>query len=82
MMVILKGAALKRIDTSLLETGWHPKTALAMSLCTILMSIFVLKDGIRFVGLFQERNLNRQLVYKVSDPHHHGSLHSLLGNNG
>ena len=34
MMVILKGAALRRIDISLLETGWHPKTAPTTSLCT------------------------------------------------
>ena len=34
MMVIVKGAALRRIDISLLETGRHPKTALIMSLFT------------------------------------------------
>ena len=34
MMVILKGAALRRIDISLMETGWHPKTAPTTSLCT------------------------------------------------
>ena len=43
-MVIWKGAALRRIDISLLETGRHPKTASTTSLCTkksnpILMSV-------------------------------------------
>ena len=34
MMVILKGAALRRIDISMLETGRHPKTAFTMFLCS------------------------------------------------
>ena len=33
MTVMLKGAAVKQIEISLLETGQHPKTALTMSLC-------------------------------------------------
>ena len=31
MIVILKGAARRRIDISLLETGWHPKTDVPVS---------------------------------------------------
>ena len=31
--MILKGAALRRFDISLLETGRHPKTALTMFIC-------------------------------------------------
>ena len=34
LMVILKGAALKQIEISLLETGQNPKAALTLSLCT------------------------------------------------
>ena len=33
MMVILKGAALRRLDVNLLETNRHPNTPFAMSLC-------------------------------------------------